>query len=205
MCGGIRSLDPLTRASVETLSLHPIVNHYMHGFSDTTSVSERVAARCPEWRDTAAYHVIESSVGATEAAAIRLDSGLDAVHAVCFARDHDYTRDDLDVMDVARDPLIALHHLADRLRRVKRAHDVAACDDATTGLTGREMEVLRLLAQGLLATSIAGRLAISPRTVHRHLGTLYAKLGSHDRLSAVVRAQHLGILTAGSGLVDDHG
>ena len=58
-------------------------------------------------------------------------------------------------------------------------------------LTPRERRVLDLLADGLTAQAIANRLAISPRTVHRHLGHLYRKLGAYDRLSAVLRAQQL--------------
>jgi DNA-binding NarL/FixJ family response regulator len=49
--------------------------------------------------------------------------------------------------------------------------------------------VLELLAQGLLATSIASRLSLSPRTVHKHLGNIYDKLGVHDRLVAVSLAR----------------
>jgi DNA-binding NarL/FixJ family response regulator len=43
-------------------------------------------------------------------------------------------------------------------------------------LTEREVEVLRLLAQGLTTTQIAERLIISPRTVHAHLRAIYGKL-----------------------------
>lgn len=61
-------------------------------------------------------------------------------------------------------------------------------------LTDREREVLRLLADGLLARSIAQRLDVSERTVHKHLGNLYRKLDAHDRLLAVVRGRELGLL-----------
>lgn len=62
------------------------------------------------------------------------------------------------------------------------------------GLTDREVEVLRLLAHGLLATSIAARLSLSPRTVHKHLGNIYEKLGVHDRLVAVNIARELSLV-----------
>ncbi|QLQ17350.1 MAG: response regulator transcription factor [Micropruina sp.] len=61
-------------------------------------------------------------------------------------------------------------------------------------MTERELEVLRLLAEGLLATSIASRLSLSPRTVHKHLGNIYRKLGVHDRLVAVSLARLHGML-----------
>ena len=54
--------------------------------------------------------------------------------------------------------------------------------------------MLELLARGLLATSIASRLSLSPRTVHKHLGNIYRKLGVHDRLVAVGVARANGLL-----------
>lgn len=62
------------------------------------------------------------------------------------------------------------------------------------GLTPREREVLLLLADGLLARTIAASLCVSPRTVHHHLGRIYAKLGVRDRLGAVLRARSEGLL-----------
>lgn len=62
-------------------------------------------------------------------------------------------------------------------------------------LTAREIEVLGLLADGLLARTIAVRLELSPRTVHHHLGRIYDKLGVRDRLAAVLRAREQGLLS----------
>jgi DNA-binding NarL/FixJ family response regulator len=62
------------------------------------------------------------------------------------------------------------------------------------GVTGRERAVLTLLVGGLTANAIAHRLGTSPRTVHKHLENLYRKLGASDRLTAVLRAQRLGLL-----------
>jgi non-specific serine/threonine protein kinase len=53
------------------------------------------------------------------------------------------------------------------------------------GLTVREVEVLRLVAQGLTYTQIAERLVISSRTVNHHLTTIYSKLGVTSRHNAV--------------------
>lgn len=61
-------------------------------------------------------------------------------------------------------------------------------------LTPREQAVLGLLVGGLTAGAIGHRLAISERTVHKHLEHVYAKLGVADRLSAVLRAQDAGLL-----------
>jgi ATP/maltotriose-dependent transcriptional regulator MalT len=52
------------------------------------------------------------------------------------------------------------------------------------GLTPREIEVLRLLAEGLTNDQIAGRLFISARTVHTHLNSIFRKLGVSTRSAA---------------------
>ena len=54
--------------------------------------------------------------------------------------------------------------------------------------------MLALVADGHTAATVARRLLIGERTVHKHLQRLYAKLGVTDRLSAVLTAQRLGIL-----------
>ena len=61
-------------------------------------------------------------------------------------------------------------------------------------LTPREVAVLALVADGHTAGTVARRLLIGERTVHKHLQHLYAKLDVTDRLSAVLTAQRLGIL-----------
>jgi predicted ATPase/DNA-binding CsgD family transcriptional regulator len=52
------------------------------------------------------------------------------------------------------------------------------------GLTAREVEVLRLLTQGLTDAQIAEHLVISPRTVNHHTTSLYNKLGVSSRAAA---------------------
>jgi DNA-binding NarL/FixJ family response regulator len=49
------------------------------------------------------------------------------------------------------------------------------------GVTSREHEVLRLLAERLGNTEIGRRLYISPRTVEKHVASLLAKSGERDR------------------------
>ena len=56
------------------------------------------------------------------------------------------------------------------------------------GLTGREVAVLRLLARGLTYEQIAEQLVISPRTVNRHLTSIYGKLDVSSRHAATLWA-----------------
>jgi len=61
-------------------------------------------------------------------------------------------------------------------------------------LTGREQEVLQLVAAGLTNAEIAAELRLSPNTVKEHASSMFRKLGARNRADAVVRAQRLGVL-----------
>jgi DNA-binding NarL/FixJ family response regulator len=61
-------------------------------------------------------------------------------------------------------------------------------------LTGREREVLQLLAEGLSNRAIAQALAISEHTVKFHVNAIMSKLDAQSRTEAVVRATRLGLI-----------
>lgn len=64
------------------------------------------------------------------------------------------------------------------------------------GLTGRQVEVLRLLARGLSNREIGERLTISPRTAEHHVQDAYARIGVSTRAAAAIYALEHGLLTA---------
>jgi DNA-binding NarL/FixJ family response regulator len=92
----------------------------------------------------------------------------------------------------------ACAHLNDDLRLnrdavaavVAAAHGVSAKlrRDLPAGLSERQVQVLRLLAQGLSNRQIAERLVVSPRTAEHHVQDVYAKIGSSSRAAAALFA-----------------
>ncbi len=71
------------------------------------------------------------------------------------------------------------------LEEIRSSHKVSSELDA---LTGREQEVLDLLAQGWTNKEIAERLVITNNTVKRHLKAIFEKLGVHTRSAAAAKA-----------------
>ena len=61
-------------------------------------------------------------------------------------------------------------------------------------LTAREIEVVKMIGEGLKNRSIAERLAISEATVRHHLSSIYGKVGVEDRLNLVIFAYQKGII-----------
>jgi DNA-binding CsgD family transcriptional regulator len=72
--------------------------------------------------------------------------------------------------------------------------EAAELASAMPGLTAREMDVLRLLAQGMGNKSIARELAISSHTAKYHVASVLAKLGAHTRAEAVSRGIRRGLV-----------
>ena len=78
-------------------------------------------------------------------------------------------------------------------RLIEGAATPKPADPADTGLTPREIEVLRLIADGLSNTEIARHLVVSEATVKTHINHLFAKANLRDRAQAVAYAYRLGL------------
>ncbi|MDI1466061.1 response regulator transcription factor [Catellatospora sp. KI3] len=89
------------------------------------------------------------------------------------------------------------------VRRLVEAHVTATAPGTLAPdlavLTGRELDVLRLVARGLSNAEIAGELFLSEATVKTHLNRLMSKLALSSRAQAVVVAYETGLVTPGSG------
>jgi DNA-binding NarL/FixJ family response regulator len=120
--------------------------------------------------------VLCHSAAAGVAACLPLDSGLgDLIGAV--------RADRTDTMLVGRSSLATTDPILNRLPAI-----------APVVLTRRELEVLRLLAEGHRPPAIAVRLVVSIYTARGHVKNVLRKLGAHSQLEAVAIATRMGLL-----------
>jgi len=94
--------------------------------------------------------------------------------------------------DAAIDPAVQ-HHLVAAVAEGAGGSEWPPPAELPDGLTPREAEVIRLIAEGLSNTEIASRLVISEATVKSHVNHLFAKTGVRDRAQAVSYAYRHGL------------
>jgi DNA-binding NarL/FixJ family response regulator len=87
-------------------------------------------------------------------------------------------------------PPLLLVRLLPKLRRDPRR--------MAYSLSDRELDVLRLLAQGMLNAAIADHLVVSVNTVRKHVQSILLKLGAHSKLEALAIAARQGIVEIGA-------
>ena len=83
---------------------------------------------------------------------------------------------------------------AQRAGALVSERDAAASGEAASVLTSRELDVLKLVAQGLSNPEIAQRLVLSEHTVHRHLANILRKLGLSSRSAAAAWGVRTGLV-----------
>jgi RNA polymerase sigma factor (sigma-70 family) len=143
---------------------------------------------CPLLED--AIDRFERAGGPFEAALTRIEL---ATTLVGLGRAADAEREGTTAVEQLRE-LGAAHEM----KRAQRLLDgtIRSADSASAlpGLTPREHEVLRLVAEGLTNRQIARRLVLSEHTVHRHVTNLLRKLDVPSRTAAAALAARLGLL-----------
>jgi LuxR family transcriptional regulator, maltose regulon positive regulatory protein len=89
-----------------------------------------------------------------------------------------------------------VHEAATARRELQKARTGGGAPGGTPNapLTQREMEVLRLVANGLSEREVADRLFISPHTAHRHLSNIRLKLNATTQAAAVAHAARIGLI-----------
>ncbi len=92
---------------------------------------------------------------------------------------------------------VSRQELADSIRRVAGGESLLERPGAapeTAAVSGRELEVLGLMAREMTNREIAQRLFLSEHTVKTHVSHILAKLGAVDRAGAVLRAWRQGLV-----------
>jgi DNA-binding NarL/FixJ family response regulator len=95
------------------------------------------------------------------------------------------------------EPAMAARYRQALVRAAEAAEPATASQARTepiTVLTAREIEVLRLVADGLSNPQIAARLTLSEHTVKRHVANILMKLALPTRAAAVAAVSRLGLL-----------
>ena len=91
------------------------------------------------------------------------------------------------------DPGVLSQRVEEVARKLGTAQARAAPDSV---LTERELEVLRLLAEGLTKREVAANLFLSYSTIHSHAKSIYRKLDGGSRDAVLERARELGLITS---------
>ena len=91
--------------------------------------------------------------------------------------------------------LLQASSIAQLLAGIPTQKSLASRDMAAEkiGLTVRELEVVRLIAQGHSNSEIATKLFVSDATVKTHVNHIFSKLGARDRSQVIVKARQLGL------------
>jgi LuxR family maltose regulon positive regulatory protein len=158
----------------------------------------------------AAEGAVEAAEGDREAARCRFEDAVDLFQRSGAPFETARTRielarvlSELGRQEAAAEQAGAAHEAMRAMRAGREADRAAAllsdlggapAKDVATALTQRELEVLRLVAQGLSNSEIAERLVLSEHTVHRHLANILGKLGLSSRAAAAAWGARAGLV-----------
>jgi DNA-binding CsgD family transcriptional regulator len=189
-------LDEWMRLAVEVPTFHPLLRYYLLTGDGAPRQVADVPPAMAGPRAWNRYLELIGPHGIEHQLAIPLPAGAPGLRWFVVGRDDPFPPERMVTARLVQRLIVGLDRQASAFARwlahapVPEAGSVAA----DVRLTPRELSVLGLVADGLTAAATARRLVVAERTVHKHLERVYAKLGVSDRVSAVLRAQRLGLL-----------
>ncbi|HUE58623.1 MAG TPA: HD domain-containing phosphohydrolase, partial [Acidimicrobiales bacterium] len=186
----------------ERVRMHPYLTERMLHQSAALAPLGAIAVEHRERLDGSGYP--RGLSGGAISAPARILGAVDAYQSMCEPRPH---RDALSTQEAAaelRADVKAGRLDGDAVEAVLGAagHRVARRREGPAGLTGREVDVLRLLARGLSSREIATRLVISPKTARNHIEHIYTKIGASSRATASLFAMQHGLIPDGHTIID---
>jgi DNA-binding CsgD family transcriptional regulator len=199
----------LLRRWQELAHQNPLLQHHLrtldgraYRFSDVISQRDLHALDL--------YREVYAPMGVEHQMAFTLPASPNRVLAIALSRRaRDYSDGERELANEARPFLIQsyLNALAySSLRDIRAGPDAPPMLEAlvATGLTGREAQVVRLVALGRSNQHIAAELGISDRTVGKHLEHSFRKLGVGDRSSAAGRVWEIARPGGSGAVVGEH-
>ncbi|MEU6348384.1 LuxR C-terminal-related transcriptional regulator [Streptomyces sp. NPDC047072] len=193
---GRLSWDMLLHAN---MGAHPIAGYYAGG-GDRKVVAIDDVAGPGHWHRTPTYRTMHTLFDVDDQIALPLRAPAGAIRSFLLCRPPGERVTERDLLYARRiQPLLV--RVDSHLRELERLRTAAPDRPrpqrraAEHGLTPRELTVLSLLAEGLTADAVARRLSISPHTVNSHVERVYRKLGTTNRLTTVLVARDLGLVT----------
>ncbi|HSZ29780.1 MAG TPA: helix-turn-helix transcriptional regulator [Pseudonocardiaceae bacterium] len=181
------ALDPATQpAFAAHVHEHPLVNHYRAtGSGEPVMISDFLTQQ--RFHRLGLYAEFFRGIPVEHQMALSLPGPDQQVIGVALSRArYDFCEEDRALLSVLRAPLIASLIRARRRRQAGQVYTAVACS-GLADLTEREIQILRLVADGRTNASIARALEVSPRTVAKHLEHVYRKFGVSSRAAAVSR------------------
>jgi HD-GYP domain-containing protein (c-di-GMP phosphodiesterase class II) len=190
---------PLTAVERERVRLHPYLTERILSASPALAPLGALAAQHHERLDGSGYpRGMKASMLSPQ---VRILAAADVYRAMLEPRPHREARTAAAAADELRTEARDGRLDGEAVDAVLRAagHETSRRPERPAGLTAREVEILRLLARGLLNKEIARQLEISPKTVGNHIEHIYAKIGVSSRAAAALFATEHGLLSFAEG------
>ncbi len=185
---------PLGAGEWERVRMQPYLTERMLRQSTWLAPLGEVAVQHRERLDGSGYP--RGLTGAAISATVRVLSAADSYQAMREPRPHREALTPESAAAELRAEVKAGRLDADAVAAVLEAagHKAGRRSTGPSGLTAREVDVLRLLAQGLSSKQIAARLVIAPKTARNHIEHIYTKLAVSSRVAASLYAVEQGLL-----------
>jgi HD-GYP domain-containing protein (c-di-GMP phosphodiesterase class II) len=186
---------PLSPSELERVRLHPYLTERMLSFSPALAPLGTLAALHHERLDGSGYP--RGLSGDAISPAGRVLAAADVYQALTERRPHRPARTPEAAASELRAEVAAKRLDGDAADAVLRAagHRVRRRKEWPSGLTSREVEVLRLAARGLSNKEIARSLLISSKTTGTHVEHICTKIGVSNRAQASLFAMKHGLMT----------
>jgi putative nucleotidyltransferase with HDIG domain len=186
---------PLTTGEWENVRMHPYFTERVLARCDGLGQVVGIAARHHERLDGSGYH--RGARAGDLPIAARVVAAADACQAMGEARPHRPAHTASQIARSLDNDVVAGRLDGDVVAAVLQAAGMrtgGAPRAYPAGLTGREVQVLRLVARGMSNREVAETLELSPKTVGHHVAHVYAKAGVATRAAAALFAVEHGLL-----------